>query len=60
MLTEDFIRVSQAHLINIHFITEIDMKKKQIIISTGQQLNYTLKYSDLCSMLEKRFKEISK
>ena len=59
-LNDNFLRISQSCLVNIHHIVEIIPKKKQILISTDEFLNYTIKFSDLCLMLEMRFKPLTK
>ncbi|MCF8360643.1 MAG: LytTR family transcriptional regulator [Prolixibacteraceae bacterium] len=59
-LNGDFIRVSQSVLVNLHYIQEIIPQKKEIILSTGDKTNFTMKYSELVSLLKSTFSEGTK
>jgi len=59
-LNDNFLRISQSCLVNIHYIVEIIPKKKQILVSTNEFLDFTIKFSDLCLMFESRFKSQTK
>lgn len=54
-LKSDFVRISQSFLVNIHHIDEIIPANKQILISTGDKLDFTMKYSELIDFLEIKF-----
>jgi two-component system, LytTR family, response regulator len=56
-LNEDFIRISQSFIVNFRYIVEIYPQKKQLLISTGKILDFTIKNSELYSVLEAKFKE---
>jgi two-component system LytT family response regulator len=54
-LNGNFLRISQSFLVNLQHIVEINSQNKQIVISTGEALDYTIKFSDLCAALESKF-----
>lgn len=54
-LNGNFIRISQSFLVNLDHIEEIISSKKLVRVTSGKLLNFTMKYHELCNVLESKF-----
>lgn len=46
-----FIRVSQSYLVNINFISSINKKNKELVLSNEQSVPYTLTIKELFELM---------
>lgn len=54
-LCDNFLRISQSYVINLDHIIEIYPQKREVLMSNGERLKFTIKYTDLCSLLNETF-----
>jgi two-component system LytT family response regulator len=50
----EFIRVSQSYLVNRNYISSIDKKKKNVVLSNGHAITFTITIKELIALIYKQ------